>query len=76
MIRRRRCDFWWIALFWFIPLLGLLTCYIFAASPWLWILAGFAFMSGLIQHMADLNQYSDWKKRLAEIEGDLVSGCG
>lgn len=73
MIRERRRTFGWIAMFWFLPLLGLLTCYVFNAAWWLWTISAIAFVSGVIQQAADLNQYCDWKKRLTKIDGGLTN---
>ena len=67
-LRTRRRDFWWIALFWILPLIGLAACWRYEAPTWLWVLAWIALVSGLIQFFADLSQYRGWKDRLRAAE--------
>ena len=73
MIAQRKRTLWVPALFWLVPLAGVLVCWHLESPWWLLGLAVLAMLSGLISFVADVNQYYDWKKRLSAIKHDQAN---
>jgi hypothetical protein len=68
MIRRRERDLLWIALFWAVPLLAAVLCFLLGAPWWAKGLSVLGILSGLMTYFASRSQLADWKARLAEAE--------
>ena len=56
---------WIIALFWGVPLIGLVLCWVFSVPWWLWGIFALMLISGLISHLSHRGRRGDWQQRMA-----------